>query len=261
MEDITQALPEFNEIRKYWDLLPNRDETVLTDDDIRQATSSIHCVGPYIWFISDLRHPKPILVGGQIEKMTGYTEQEVLASNFTIALKLITVKDFLYLALSGRRFWKYFYGKPVHERLFIKASYSYSFHRKDNSTFHALHQAATLKMDANGKAVFQFDLIQDISHFNPVAACRHFIIDSSDPAEVKRIPSDMGLWRKTVELLSPSELKVLSLIKGGFTSQEIADRLYLSVHTIKTHRQNMLEKTGVQSSIELLNFAAVNNLL
>ncbi len=261
MEELTDDLPEFIELRKYWDLMPNRGDVELTDEEIKQATSSIHCVGPFFWFISDLRLYKPILLGGQVEKFTGYTEQEVLGTTLAIALKIVSAQEIFHLAYAGRKFWKYFYSKPIEARPFIKSSYSYTFHRKDKSTFHALHQASTLKMDAKGNAVFQFDLVQDISHFNPVAKFHHFIIDSSDPKEVKRIPSDIGFWKKREELLSPSELKILSLIKSGLSSQEIADQLSLSVHTIKTHRKNMLDKAGAQNSIELLNFAVVNNLI
>lgn len=262
MEELTDDLPEFIELRKYWDLMPNREDVELTDEEIRQATSSIHCVGPYFWFISDFRLYKPIVLGGQVEKFTGYTEQEVLGASLAdSAFKFVSATDLFRMAYSGRKFWKYFYNKPIEARPFIKSSYSYTFHRKDKSTFHALHQASTLKMDAKGNATFQFDLVQDISHFNPQVTPRHFIIDSSDPKEVKRIQTDLGFRKKEDELLSSSELKILSLVKSGRSSKEIADQLSLSVHTINTHRKNMLNKAGAQNSMELLNFAVVNNLL
>ena len=60
----------------------------------------------------------------------------------------------------------------------------------------------------------------------------------------------------TPELASSYEfterkLEVLREMTGGDTNQEIADRLHLSVATVKTHILNMLEKTGFRNRTEL----------
>jgi DNA-binding CsgD family transcriptional regulator len=66
---------------------------------------------------------------------------------------------------------------------------------------------------------------------------------------------------KKVCPISPSELRILNYLKSGLTSKEIAFKLNLSLHTVKTHRKNMFEKTGVQNVVELLNFAEEHNLI
>ena len=47
------------------------------------------------------------------------------------------------------------------------------------------------------------------------------------------------------------ELEVLREMTGGDTNQEIAERLHMSVATVKTHILNMLEKTGFRNRTEL----------
>ena len=47
------------------------------------------------------------------------------------------------------------------------------------------------------------------------------------------------------------ELEVLREMTGGDTNQEIAERLHMSVATVKTHILNMLEKTGFKNRTEL----------
>ncbi len=44
--------------------------------------------------------------------------------------------------------------------------------------------------------------------------------------------------------LSPRETELIHLIAEGLTNKEIADKLFLSVHTIKTHRKNIIKKVG-----------------
>ncbi|WP_214072665.1 response regulator transcription factor [Mucilaginibacter sp. dw_454] len=44
--------------------------------------------------------------------------------------------------------------------------------------------------------------------------------------------------------LSPRETELIHLIAEGLTNKEIADKLFLSIHTIKTHRKNIIKKLG-----------------
>ena len=52
------------------------------------------------------------------------------------------------------------------------------------------------------------------------------------------------------EPLSDREQEVLALMAQGFTNQEIANRLVLSVNTVKTHAKNIYEKLGVRNRAE-----------
>jgi DNA-binding NarL/FixJ family response regulator len=47
--------------------------------------------------------------------------------------------------------------------------------------------------------------------------------------------------------LSDRELEIISLIEKGLSSKQIADKIFLSVHTVNTHRSNILEKSGKAS--------------
>lgn len=62
-------------------------------------------------------------------------------------------------------------------------------------------------------------------------------------------------------ILSKREKEVLTLIKQGKMSVEIADVLSISKHTVDRHRQNILEKLRVNNSIEAIRIAELMNLL
>jgi len=58
-----------------------------------------------------------------------------------------------------------------------------------------------------------------------------------------------------LESLSEREVEVLEYIAEGLTNAEIADRLYLSAHTIKTHTRNIYSKLDVNSRIQAVSRA------
>ena len=55
--------------------------------------------------------------------------------------------------------------------------------------------------------------------------------------------------------LSPREREVLQLVAEGYTNQEIADRLIVSVKTVETHRAHIMSKLGLETRAELVRYA------
>lgn len=61
--------------------------------------------------------------------------------------------------------------------------------------------------------------------------------------------------------LSEREIEIIELIAEGATSREIANRLFISEHTVKTHRKNIFQKTNVSDSDQLIQWAMNNQLI
>lgn len=61
--------------------------------------------------------------------------------------------------------------------------------------------------------------------------------------------------------LSPREYEVLQLITKGHKTAEIADELNVSVHTINSHRKNILKKLNLKSPTELIVYAMETGLV
>lgn len=64
-----------------------------------------------------------------------------------------------------------------------------------------------------------------------------------------------------IPLITRREKEVLSLIADGFTNAEIAEKLFISVATVNTHRKSLLEKFNVNNTAGLIKIAAKNNLV
>ena len=61
-------------------------------------------------------------------------------------------------------------------------------------------------------------------------------------------------------VLSPREREVLDLVAQGYTNQQMADRLGLSVKTVETYRSRLVEKLGLQSRADLVRYAIDSGL-
>jgi len=61
--------------------------------------------------------------------------------------------------------------------------------------------------------------------------------------------------------LSQRELEVLVLISEGLTNAEIAEKLFISIRTVDTHKNNLISKTGSKNVVSLLIYAIKNKII
>lgn len=61
--------------------------------------------------------------------------------------------------------------------------------------------------------------------------------------------------------LTGRELEILNLIGKEYSSQEIAEKLFISFHTVESHRANLMYKAGVKNTAGLVRWAVENDLL
>lgn len=61
--------------------------------------------------------------------------------------------------------------------------------------------------------------------------------------------------------LTDRELEILKLISLEFSGKEISEKLFISAHTVETHRKNLIKKLNVKNTIGLVKYALKNNLI
>lgn len=65
---------------------------------------------------------------------------------------------------------------------------------------------------------------------------------------------------KNTALLTARETEIIKLIMEEYSSEEIAEKLFISKRTVDTHRKNIIQKTNTRTLVGLLKFAIENNL-
>ncbi len=73
----------------------------------------------------------------------------------------------------------------------------------------------------------------------------------------KYIPEDS--YESTPVIITKREQEILNLVSVGKTSSEIADKLFLSVRTVESHRYNLMQKLGIKNAAGLARYSIINN--
>ncbi len=72
----------------------------------------------------------------------------------------------------------------------------------------------------------------------------------------KYIPEDS--YESTPVIITKREQEILNLVSVGKTSSEIADKLFLSVRTVESHRYNLMQKLGIKNAAGLARYSIIN---
>jgi DNA-binding NarL/FixJ family response regulator len=75
---------------------------------------------------------------------------------------------------------------------------------------------------------------------------------------IRRIKVDDALEK---ELLSKREIEILKLIAEGLGNKEISEKLFISIRTVESHKNHIMQKLGFRSLVEMVRYAIKRGLI
>ncbi len=153
-----------------------------------------------------------------------------------------------------REFWN---NIPAEEIPMYRFSFNQRQFIKDGAIIQILQHSTYLEPQHSGTPALNLLTFSDISDFKS---------DKSMVLSVSRFVSGEGYVKVCSKTYTQStnipfsarESEILKLSLNGLTSQSIADKLFLSIHTVKNHKRNMMEKTATRNITELINLSIRN---
>lgn len=134
---------------------------------------------------------------------------------------------------------------------------SFRFLKKDGTYCKILRQSSAFERDIEGRVVSNFSLLTDIS-----------FLETGDRVEwdFQANEVDMSALNGVIYKLykgfyTKREVEIIKFLAAKYTSEEIANQLHLSKHTIQTHRKNILRKAKSHSINDVLLFCKKNGII
>ncbi|MBS0425045.1 MAG: response regulator transcription factor [Proteobacteria bacterium] len=220
-------------------------------------------IGPYFWFIVDLKKWKTVCGGGEVEKMTPLRMQELFNDDHQKIHDITHPMDLHKVNAFSSFYVNLFLSLPVERKPYVKMALYFRILNSNNEYYWIMVQYPDSIHDWDGAFVYGLVFATDISHFKKDGQPMMSILDTFDGNCQQFYCTEQKTLTSTLHTceITKSERNVLHYLALGFSSKEIASKLNLSIKTIDNHRQNMLHKTSSRSSAELISFCVTNGYL
>ena len=94
-----------------------------------------------------------------------------------------------------------------------------------------------------------------------ICAGRRYLCRAIDADLVQQHEQHAGRGVSGLDALTPRQRQILQLVAEGQSTRQIAERLFLSVKTVETHRAQLMQRLGIFDVPGLVRFAIRNGLL
>jgi len=78
---------------------------------------------------------------------------------------------------------------------------------------------------------------------------------------ISGIRNDGSSEKAEISQLSARQVEILKLMGDSLSNQEIAERLFISVRTVETHKNHIMQKLNLRSTVDMIKFAIKNNII
>lgn len=238
---------QFDEKKLDYSVLPQHIRTLQSIAEV--SNSGVH--------VFDLHQKKSVFYSSNFGKLLGYPPSSYEDQNYQFFENKIHPDERVQLAVNGISSLKIFNTFSIKEKLNHKVIDEYRMLNASNKYVRIIEQYQVLELDKEGQVWLMLSIV-DISpnqeDNNGPVKCQllNFKTGKVSPIEIPQ---------KAELTLSKRELEILKLVKQGFLSKEISEMLSISVHTVNTHRQRVLEKLDANNSLEAVIFASKFGLL
>ncbi|MFZ4741860.1 MAG: response regulator transcription factor, partial [Bacteroidales bacterium] len=169
--------------------------------------------------------------------------------------------DFLELTKNGISLLKLFFYFPTEEKLNFKLINEFRMLNAENNYIRVIEQHQLLELDAKGNIWLSMSII-DISPNQEIQEGLKAQVLNFKTGKIIPFQEEAAKEKDEASVaLSKREIQILQMVKDGYLSKEISYQLSISLHTVNTHRQRVLEKLGANNSMEAVVFASKLGLL
>lgn len=221
--------------------------------DVYKQLFNLFQIGDYYFYVFNFASMECEYLSQGIERVLGYsTDLEV--SDF---MSKVHPEDSIYYLNFENAAIGFLKNLPFEMLGKYKVQYDFRVKNARGEYVRILHQAILIHYDEDKNFYRSLALHTDISHIKKTGSpCLSFIGLDNNPSYINmEVP---GVYQSVGTIFSTREKLILKMVVAGKTSEEIASELFISLHTVNTHRKNILAKAQAKSPVELIRLAIDN---
>jgi DNA-binding CsgD family transcriptional regulator len=249
--------------QQYLEILMSQNftESELDYDILKYHVSSLErldVIGKSSITIFDLFKKEHIYISAKFEVMFRWKVDDIYNDDINFFQSHIHPEDYLKLMGSGIYFLKLGLSLPREQGRDFKLVNTYRVLNGEGFYVNVIEQHWALEFDKRGNVWLALSII-DISPDQDTANPFNSRAINFKTGEVYKFPPVIKSVKK--EALTIREKEILTLLSDGLLSKEIADKLFISVNTVNTHRQHILEKLEADNTREAIKYASKLGLI
>jgi DNA-binding CsgD family transcriptional regulator len=240
----------YKEAQKIWEGISAEPQLkgFVKELELHQKLLNIFHTGDFYHYLFNVRKMEFAFISPEMSVVLDYPMDKITMPFF---LSIIHPEDIPYFMSFESQVVQFFNTLPNERIAKYKVRYDYRVKKGNGEYIRLLHQMLTIIPDETGMAVHSFCVHTDITYLKsngiPLLS---FIGLEGEPSYI-----DIGekpVFNISKEQLSKREKEIVMLLAQGYSSQEIAKRLFIAKSTVDTHRKNILQKTRSNSTSECI---------
>lgn len=203
--------------------------------------------------VFDMYRQKHVFTSYNFTELFGYDWEKIEREDTGYFTMQIHPDDLAPLNRNGLATWDHFWANGKHqEAMYTKLISEYRV-RIGTGYVRVIEQYQPLELDPNGNVWLSLSVLDVSPNQQPLERVQSKLMNCRT-GEMYTLPEFDE--PDGVVPLSLREKEILGLIRDGYLSKEISEQLRISVHTVNTHRQRILEKLQADNSLEAVRYAS-----
>ncbi|KAF2519632.1 PAS domain-containing protein [Flavobacterium salilacus subsp. salilacus] len=251
---------KYDEVKKTWYQIgryQKNDKNPELEIEIHKKLLNIFQAGDFYYYIFSPPTAEIEFTSEEVKKMWGFSN----ANEFSVEYiyENLHPDDKSRFVAHEYKVTEFFNSLPPEKTLKYKVSYDYRIKGTDGKYKWILQQVLTIQSDDKGSVLRVLGMHTDITHIKTdnKASGLSFIGLDGEPS-YHNVPTDLLILTSGKELFTKREKEILKYVVEGKTTHQIADILSVSVHTINSHRKNILQKSECNTVAQLIT-KTINN--
>ncbi|MGQ1889657.1 response regulator transcription factor [Thermophagus sp. OGC60D27] len=209
-------------------------------------------------YVADFTKGKFLYVSNHPLFLCGHPPDEVMEMGFSYYEKIIAPEDMPLFRKINEIGFRFFYEKPSLEwKKNCYLSFDFRIKQPDGKNIRINHKCVPMEMTENNRMTTGVCFVSP-SHAS--LSGNALIQNLNKPIQYRLNPTTRRFELRDYNLLTEREKEILFLSTQGATNSEIAEKLKLSLSTIKQHKHNIFRKLKVTNTSEAVYYAKSNRL-